>query len=98
MSITQVLQSSRPVRADHHAIEADRTRLNTLADEVVELVRVTADFRRIPTNNFPTTIGKDGLLYYEINYEVEITYYSAYTKYELIYDGKNYGPVSAEYV
>lgn len=95
--IIQVLQSSRLVRADH-GIELDRARLIRSADEVVELVRVTADLRRIPTHNFPTTFGKDGLLYYDLKFEIEITYYSAYTKYELIYDGKNYGPVSAEYV
>ena len=72
--------------------------LNTLADQVVDLVQVTADFGRIPLRNIPTVRGKDGLLYYFLRYEIEITYYSAYTKYELIYDGKNYGPVSAEYV
>ena len=95
--IIQVLQSLRPVSVDP-AIKEARARLKMLADEVVELVQVTADFRRIPTHNIPTSIGKDHLLYYYLRYEIEITYYSAYTKYELIYDGKNYGPVSAEYV
>ncbi|CAF9916781.1 MAG: hypothetical protein HETSPECPRED_003008 [Heterodermia speciosa] len=82
------------VHSDVHNSGAPELKTN----EVVELVRVTADLRRIPTHNFPTTFGKDGLLYYDLKFEIEITYYSAYTKYELIYDGKNYGPVSAEYV
>ena len=43
-------------------------------------------------------MGRDSKLYYKLNYEIEITYFSAYTKYELIYDGYNYGPVTAEYV
>ena len=95
--MTQVPQSSRPVSVNS-AIEVDKIRLNMSADEVVNLVQVTADFRQIPTHVFPTTIGKDQQLYYDLEFEIEITYYSAYTKYELIYNGTNYGPVSAEYV
>lgn len=68
------------------------------ADEVATLVVITADFKRIPTTAFPTKLGADHQLYYVLHYEIEITYYSAYTKYELIYDGVNYGPVAAEYV
>ena len=95
--IIQVLQSLKPVIADP-AIEADKVTLNTSADEVIELVKVTADFSRIPTHNLPISIGRGGQLYYDLKYQIEITYYSAYTKYELIYNGTNYGPVSAEYV
>lgn len=59
---------------------------------------VTADFRRFPPSNLPISLGRDGWSYYRLDYEIEVTYYSAYTKYELIYNGVNYGPVAAEYV
>ncbi|KAL8653946.1 MAG: hypothetical protein Q9226_003636 [Calogaya cf. arnoldii] len=65
---------------------------------VCKLVTVIADLSRIPRHKLPQVIGADGLLYYRISYAVEITYCSAYTKYELIYDNVNYGPVTAEYV
>ncbi|KAL8789358.1 MAG: hypothetical protein Q9195_006885 [Heterodermia aff. obscurata] len=65
---------------------------------VSELVVIIADFKRIPTSSFPTSVGKDHVHYYRLWYDIEITYFSAYTKYELIYDGKNYGPLHAEYV
>ena len=65
---------------------------------VNDLVHVTADFTTIPTSWLDTTMGKDGLLYYKVDFEVQMTCYSAYTKFELIYKGVNYGPVTAEYV
>ena len=37
-------------------------------------------------------------MYYKIEFSLEITYMSAYTKYELIHDKINYGVVVAEYV
>ena len=43
-------------------------------------------------------MGKDGMLYYKVNFQIQMTCYSAYTKYELIYNGVNYGLVTAEYV
>lgn len=46
----------------------------------------------------PKVTGADGLLYYKVDFAVEITYYGAYSKYELIHDNINYGPVTAEYV
>ena len=61
-------------------------------------MKVTADFARVPTSYFATKFGKDGKLYYKLEFEIEITYYSAYTKFELIYNGVNYGPVTAEFV
>ena len=65
---------------------------------VKELVEVVADFSKLPTSSFPIKIGADGREYYEIDYELEITFYSAHTTYELIYNNVNYGAVSAEYV
>ena len=65
---------------------------------MVRLVNAKADLSLVPLAAFPKVTGADGRSYFEVAYEIEITYYSAYTKYELIYDGKNYGPVAAEYV
>ncbi len=65
---------------------------------MVPLVKVEADLRRIPAHQFQETIGADQKLYYKVNFEVQITFYSAYTKYELVYGGVNYGQVAAEYV
>ena len=65
---------------------------------VSKLVDVKADLSRVPAQNFRKTQGADYLQYYRIEYEVEITYYSGYTKYELIHNNINYGPVIAEYV
>ena len=68
------------------------------ADGVVQLVQVKADLSQIPIATFPKLMGADGQFYYRVCIDVEVTYYSAYTSYELIYQGKNYGPVRVEYV
>ena len=65
---------------------------------VKELVQLTADISRIPTYLLPTKVGVDGCTYYDIRIEIQVTYYSAYTTYELIHDGINYGIVASEYV
>lgn len=62
------------------------------------LVQVTADLSCIPEYQIPKCMGEDGHYYYKISFDVEVTYFSAYTKYELVYNGVNYGPVAAEYV
>ena len=64
----------------------------------MHLVTVKADLSRLPLESLEQKTGVDGEEYYKIEYEVEVTYYSAHTKCELIYDGKNYGAVKAEYV
>lgn len=69
-----------------------------IAAEIKDLVAVTVDFRKVPYPDFKVTVGLDGLSYYIVNYSVQMTCYSAYTKYELVYKGLNYGPVTAEYV
>ena len=66
--------------------------------DLVPLVNVKADLSRIPENRFRRVIGADQQLYYKIVFQVHVTFYSAYTKYELVYDGVNYGQVAAEYV
>ena len=59
---------------------------------------VKADLSLVPLAELRKVTGADGLAYFLIQFQVEITYYSAYTKFELIYNGKNYGPVATEYV
>ena len=56
------------------------------------------DLSAIPRHRLGREKGSDGKMYYVVRYEIEITYYSAFTKYELIYDGVNYGGLTAEYV
>ncbi|KAI4261497.1 MAG: hypothetical protein L6R42_003302 [Xanthoria sp. 1 TBL-2021] len=65
---------------------------------VFDLVEVSANLSRIPRRKLPRVLGADGHSYYKISFAVEITYCSAYTKYELIHENINYGPVTAEYV
>lgn len=66
--------------------------------DVSILVKVKADLSRIPPDKFPVVKGADDHFYYLIFYEIEMTHYSAYTKYELVHNDVNYGPVDAEYV
>lgn len=65
---------------------------------VIPLVKMEADLSRIPANQFKQALGADQKLHYQINIEFQVTFYSAYTKYELVYGGVNYGQVAAEYV
>lgn len=69
-----------------------------LSQGVTHLVDLTANLSQVPIAKFPKMVGKDGLWYYKVEVQIEITHYSAYTKYELIHDGINYGAVKAEYV
>ena len=65
---------------------------------MVQLVNLEADLSQIPLSAIPKVMGTDGCLYYKVNINLEITCYSAYMKYELVHNGKNYGPVRVEYV
>lgn len=65
---------------------------------VTQLIKLVADFRCVPLEDFLIVCEKDGQYYDEVNFAVEVTWYSAYTKYELVNKGINYGAVSAEYV
>ncbi|KAL8771827.1 MAG: hypothetical protein Q9209_002765 [Squamulea sp. 1 TL-2023] len=65
---------------------------------VQEVVVVTADLSQLPLHKLPRASGADGVVYFKVEFTVEITYLSAYTKYEIIHAGVNYGPVAAEYV
>ena len=68
------------------------------SERVKQLCEIEADLSAVPERNFPTRTGTDGKRYYVINYRIRITYHSAYTKYELLYNGRNYDEVRAEYV
>ena len=87
-TVSEALSGIRPTKAD----------ANIKVDGVLRLVDVKADLSQIPLAAFPKVRVADGCLYYIVEFKLEITFYSAYTKYELIYNGKNYGPVRAEYV
>ena len=65
---------------------------------MVRLVELKADLSQIPFAEIPKVMGADGRLYYKFAVKIKVTCYSAYTNYELVHDGKNYGPVRAEYV
>lgn len=43
-------------------------------------------------------LGEDGDLYYKVNFDIEMTCYSARTGFALIYKGKKYETVTTEYV
>ena len=65
---------------------------------MTQLVKVEADLSRIPVSKIPKTKGADSKMYYQIDYEIQVIYMSAYTSYELIYGGQNYGQITSEYV
>ena len=68
------------------------------AGDVKHLARLTADLSCIPTSELVQKLGKDGKMYYVIYYEIEMTYYSAQTKYCLVYKQVKYDSVTAENV
>ena len=63
-----------------------------------ELVELNVDLSCIPEETINRDTGKDGKLYYRCDYEVEMTNFSASTRYELVYKGIKYNTVEAEYV
>ena len=66
--------------------------------DVKHLARLTADLSCIPVSELVQKLGKDGKMYYVIYYEIEMTYFSAQTKYCLVYKQVKYDSVTAEYV
>lgn len=67
-------------------------------ESVTQLVIVEADLSRIPTKMIPQRKGADGKMYYNVHFAIQVTYMSAYTSYELVYAGVNYGHIKSEYV
>jgi hypothetical protein len=56
-------------------------------DEVGTLARLNVKIGDLPENALDIKFGKDGKLYYVLDYSVEVTYQSASTKYELVHKG-----------
>ena len=65
---------------------------------VTLLVKLQVDTSQIPAYVIKQTVGADGVSYYKLSYQIQVTHYSAYTKYELVHENVNYGSVTAEYV
>ena len=65
---------------------------------VKHLARLTADLSCIPTGELQQKVGKDGKSYYVVYYDIEMTYFSAHTKYSLVYKNVKYDSITAEYV
>ena len=68
------------------------------AADVRHLTRLTANLTCIPTEDLGRKTGKDGHEYYVVYYDIEMTYFSAHTKYTLVYKQVRYDSVTAEYV
>ncbi|KAL8797968.1 MAG: hypothetical protein Q9182_007072 [Xanthomendoza sp. 2 TL-2023] len=80
--------------------DADNTGAPTYKDsgDVRYLARLTADLSCIPANDLAQKTGKDGRQYYSVHYDIEMTYYSAHTKYAMVYKNVRYDSVTVEYV
>ncbi|EKG14291.1 Heat shock protein Hsp70 [Macrophomina phaseolina MS6] len=66
-------------------------------DQVSELVEVTADLNRIPEHEFNREFGSNNQEYYKLDFDIEMKCESATTEYRLVYRGKRYDVVRAEY-
>ncbi len=72
--------------------------LHLAAVSVKPLVKLETDLSMIPESAIDRQLGKDGKEYYRCNWAIEMTNYSASTKYEMVYKGVRYSAVTAEYV
>lgn len=61
-------------------------------------MKLSADLSSIPERQLHRKRGADNELYYNVDFDIEMTCYSASTKFTLIYEGKEYHTVTAEYV
>lgn len=66
--------------------------------EVDDLVKLKADLSYIPESSIEKQYGEDNKQYYYLDWAIEMTTYSASTKYEIEYKGVRYATVTAEYV
>lgn len=62
------------------------------------LAKLKVDFSQISRHLIDQKVGADGIMYYKYDIAMQVTHFSAYTKYELIHQGINYGSVTTEYV
>ncbi|KAI0095718.1 hypothetical protein GGR51DRAFT_569345 [Nemania sp. FL0031] len=65
---------------------------------VETLCYLTANLSSIPDDQIDQRLGVDGRMYYYLDFTIESVYHSASTEYTLIYKGKRYDTVEAEYV
>lgn len=56
-----------------------------------------ADLRTADRSKFSKSVGKDGVTYYDVHYELAITIQSAVMKFSLEIDSKEIGTVNAKY-
>jgi hypothetical protein len=62
-----------------------------------KLAILSADLSTIPRSEIASSQGKDGKIWYTVDFEVRVTFYAASTKYELWYKDRCSGAVDAEY-
>lgn len=70
----------------------------TVEGHVREIARLEVPLYRLPKKSFEIRHGQDGQQWYIIDFALRATCHSAETYYDLMYKGKNYGRVIAEYV
>ncbi|KAI2627816.1 hypothetical protein GGR54DRAFT_628853 [Hypoxylon sp. NC1633] len=80
----RIKEKSLQVNADQQSTEAPLSR----NDNVHLLCRVTANLDHIPEHQLDRSLGADGQMYYEYEFEIEAIYRSASTEYTLIHKGK----------
>ena len=61
-------------------------------------MKLNVDLSTIPEETLNRERGMDGELHYLCGFEVQVTHFSASTRYELVYKGIKYNTVEAEYV
>jgi len=72
--------------------------LNGKSEEIIHFTVLTTDLAEVPLSSFKKNRGKDGKMYYHLDYAIEMTCYSAHTTYAVICGGIRYDTVTAEYV
>lgn len=72
----------------------------TTIDKVLGVYKVgtfTADLRRISVKNFPQVIDEKGDHFYKVGYSIKSSIVNDLLKFELIFDGRNYGETQLEF-
>lgn len=64
----------------------------------MQLVKVSADLGRIPTNRIPQSKGADGKMYYKIHLRHPSDVLFSLYHLRIMHNGTNYGLVTSEYV
>ena len=64
---------------------------------VKKLATLNPRLDRILKSRIPVVRGADGRNYYEVDYKISASYFSAHCEYELWFKGKNHGGVKVYY-